>query len=65
MESFANIFNILGDIVLINGLFVFPKLGVTGAGVATLIYKIILTIMWLFVLFKSKSRQGQTLYLQK
>lgn len=56
MESFANVFNILGDIVLINGLFVFPKLGVTGAGVATLIYKIILTIMWLFVLFKSKSR---------
>ncbi len=56
MESFANIFNILGDIVLINGLFIFPKLGVTGAGVATLIYKIILTIMWIFVLFKSKSR---------
>lgn len=56
MESFANIFNILGDIVLINGLFIFPKLGVTGAGVATLTYKIILTIMWLFVLFKSKSR---------
>lgn len=56
MEAFANIFNILGDIVLINGLFIFPKLGVTGAGVATLIYKIILTIMWLLVLFKSKSR---------
>ncbi len=56
MESFANIFNILGDVVLINGLFIFPKLGVTGAGIATLIYKIILTIMWLFVLFKSKSR---------
>lgn len=56
MESFANIFNILGDIVLINGLFIFPKLGVAGAGVATLIYKIILTIMWLLVLFKSKSR---------
>ena len=56
MESFANIFNILGDIVLINGLFIFPKLGVTGAGIATLIYEIILTIMWLLVLFKSKSR---------
>ncbi len=56
METVANIFNILGDIVLINGLFIFPKLGVTGAGVATLIYKMILTTMWLFVLFKSKSR---------
>lgn len=56
MESFANIFNILGDILLINGLFIFPKLGVTGAGIATLIYKIILAAMWLLVLFKSKSR---------
>lgn len=56
MQSFANIFNIVGDIVLINGLFIFPKLGVTGAGIATLIYKVILSIMWIFVLFKSKSR---------
>lgn len=56
MESFANIFNILGDIVLINGLFIFPKLGVVGAGVATLVYKIIMTMMWLLVLFKSKSK---------
>ena len=56
MESFANIFNIIGDIVLINGLFIFPKLGVTGAGVATLSYKVILTLMWIFVLFKSKSK---------
>lgn len=56
MESFANIFNIIGDIVLINGLFIFPKLGVTGAGIATLIYKVILMLMWIYVLFKSKSR---------
>lgn len=56
MESFANIFNILGDIFLINGIFIFPKLGVTGAGIATLIYEILLTIMWILVLFKSKSK---------
>ncbi|MCI8272571.1 MAG: MATE family efflux transporter [Clostridia bacterium] len=56
METFANIFNVVGDIVLINGLFIFPKLGVTGAGVATLTYKVILTVMWIFVLFKSKSK---------
>lgn len=56
MESFANIFNILADIVLINGLFIFPKLGVTGAGIGTLIYKVLLTIMWILVLFKSKSK---------
>lgn len=56
METFANIFNIIGDILLINGLFIFPKLGVTGAGIATLIYKMILTLMWIHVLFKSKSK---------
>lgn len=56
MSLFGNMFNVLGDIVLINGLFIFPKLGVTGAGVATLIYRIIMVLMWIFVLFKSKSR---------
>ena len=56
MSLFGNMFNILGDIVLINGLFIFPKLGVTGAGIATLIYRIIMVLIWLFVLFRSKSR---------
>lgn len=56
METFANTFNIIGDIVLINGLFIFPKLGVTGAGIATLIYKVILTMMWIYVFFCSNSK---------
>ena len=56
LETFANIFNIIGGIVLINGLWIFPKLNVTGAGIATLIYKIILFFLYIKLLLKSNSK---------
>lgn len=56
LEMFSNVFNVIGDVVLINGLWIFPKLGVTGAGIATLIYKIALFAMYMWVLFKSDSK---------
>lgn len=56
LEIFSNSFNIIGDILLINGIWIFPKLEVTGAGVATLIYLVILSICYLYVLLRSNSR---------
>lgn len=55
-EIVANIFNIVGDILLINGLWIFPKLGVTGAGIATLMYNFILFLLYSCMLFKSDSK---------
>lgn len=55
-EVFSNFFNIIGDILLINGIWIFPKLEVTGAGIATLSYLMVLAICYLFLLFKSNSK---------
>lgn len=48
----ANITNIIFNALLINGLFFFPKLGVTGAAIATLIGNIASFGMSLFSLFQ-------------
>ncbi len=55
----ANVFNIFGDYVLIFGKFGFPKLGVEGAAIATVIANIIGTV-YFFVVFIS--RQNENLY---
>ncbi|MGB4045002.1 MAG: MATE family efflux transporter, partial [Halanaerobiales bacterium] len=47
-----NIINILGDVLLIFGLFGFPELGVKGAAIATAFSKIIATIIALIFMFK-------------
>jgi putative MATE family efflux protein len=48
----ANILNILGNFVLIYGYLGFPSLGVLGAGISTLIVRIMMMITYLFLLRK-------------
>ncbi len=47
-----NVLNIVGNIILINGLFVFPRMGVTGAAISTAFSKTIGLVLILFMLFR-------------
>ncbi len=51
----ANFFNVIGNAVLIYGLFIFPELGVTGAGVSTAISHVFATVMLLSYLLSKNS----------
>lgn len=55
-EVLSSIFNIVFDIFLINGFWIFPKLGVTGAGIATGGSYIFLFILYFSILIKSNSK---------
>ena len=56
----ANIVNCIFNALLINGLFFFPKLGVTGAAIATLLGNIVSCAMSIY----SVSRRGRFLHLK-
>lgn len=51
----ANIFNIVGDYVLIFGKFGFPEMGVRGAAIATGSAQILAALITMFFLFRGKS----------
>lgn len=55
-EVSSSIFNIVFDLLLINGLWFFPKLGVTGAGIATGGSYIFLFVLYFSILLKSNSK---------
>lgn len=50
----ANVVNVCGNYVLINGYFGFPKWGVYGAGLATTIGRVVACVMSLAVIFSGK-----------
>lgn len=50
----ANVVNVFGNFVLINGFLGFPKLGVFGAGLATTIGRVVACIMSLAVIFSGR-----------
>ncbi len=50
----ANVVNVCGNYVLINGYFGFPKWGVYGAGLATTIGRVVACVMALSVIFSGK-----------
>lgn len=52
---FANVFNIVGDYVLIFGKFGFPKLGVEGAAIATGCAQILAAVITFFFLIRGNS----------
>ncbi len=56
----ANIVNCIFNALLINGLFFFPKLGVTGAAIATMLGNIVSCAMSIY----SVSKKGRFLYLK-
>lgn len=56
VNVFSNLLNVFGNYVLIFGHFGFPQLGVTGAGVSTLISRIISMLMLSWALFNGKSQ---------
>ncbi len=51
----ANFFNVIGNAVLIYGLFGLPKLGVTGAGISTAISNVIASVFLFRYIIKGKS----------
>ena len=51
----VNFLNVIGNAVLIYGLFGFPKLGVTGAGISTVLSQVIATILMLIKIFKRQT----------
>lgn len=51
----VNLLNVIGNLVLIYGLFGFPALGVTGAGISTALSQVIATILCLMYIFKKDS----------
>jgi putative MATE family efflux protein len=51
----ANMFNVVGNAVLIYGLFGFPRLGVTGAGVSTALSNVIASTLLFTYIIKGKS----------
>lgn len=51
----ANFLNVIGNAILIYGLFGAPRLGVTGAGISTSLSQIIASIMLITRIFKNKT----------
>ena len=51
----VNFLNVVGNAVLIYGLFGFPKLGVTGAGISTSLSQIVATLMLIRYIFKGNT----------
>ena len=50
----GNIFNIFGNWVLIYGKFGFPEMGLTGAGISTLVSRVLILIVFAAFIFKAK-----------
>lgn len=51
----ANAFNVVGNAVLIYGLFGFPKLGVLGAGISTSLSQVVASILLIKVIFNQQN----------
>ncbi len=52
----VNGFNVLGNALLIYGLFFFPRMGVTGAGISTLLSHVIASIMLISYFLRGKTK---------
>jgi putative MATE family efflux protein len=52
----ANLFNIAGNFILIQGLWFFPKLGIEGAAIATLTARWLSVVIYLFLLFDVRNK---------
>ena len=50
----ANLLNIIGNYILINGKFGFPELGLLGAGISTLFSRIVMVIVFAVIFFSSR-----------
>lgn len=59
-----NILNIIGNAILINGLFFFPQLGVKGAAISTVISKTIGLILMIILFFKKTNIHFNLSYLK-
>ncbi|WP_146201712.1 MATE family efflux transporter [Sediminitomix flava] len=59
----ANVFNIIGNYLLIYGKFGFPELGLAGAGWATTASRFLMALLYIIVFLKRKSYQKYTLAL--
>ncbi|MDL2247586.1 MATE family efflux transporter [Bacteroides sp. OttesenSCG-928-J23] len=61
----GNAFNIIGNYVLIYGKFGFPEMGLLGAGISTLVSRILMVVVFVLIFFTSRSfaeyRKGFTL----
>lgn len=53
----GNLFNIIGNYILIYGYLGFPAMGLTGAGIATLISRVLMLVAFVFYFFRSRAYQ--------
>lgn len=56
INIFANLLNVFGNYILIFGRFGFPQYGVTGAGISTLISRVVSMVMLSWIIFNGKSK---------
>ena len=61
----GNVLNIIGNYFLINGHWIFPRLGVYGAALSTLIVRILMMMVYLFLFLKVVKFSLRYLYLDK
>jgi putative MATE family efflux protein len=61
----GNVLNIIGNYFLINGHWIFPRLGVYGAALSTLIVRILMMMVYLFLFIKVVKFSLRYLYLDK
>ncbi len=62
---FGNLLNILGNWVLIYGKLGFPEMGLTGAGISTLVSRFLILIVFIVFIFKSKSMKEYALSIKE
>lgn len=62
---FGNLLNILGNWVLVYGKLGLPEMGLTGAGISTLVSRFLILIVFIVFIFKSKSMKEYALSIKE
>jgi len=65
ITGIANVINIIGNYVLIKGIWIFPEMGIAGAALSTTISRTIAVIAYIFICFRLHERVKLKLVLMK
>lgn len=61
----ANVINIIGNYVLIKGVWIFPEMGIAGAALSTSISRVLAVLAYMFICFRYHERVKLKLHLMK